>query len=106
MPITLTNRRDIVADSVSIIDAKDINSILDLISGIVGNAPPSLNTVGKIAEAINKEPQLYNLLIGMINTKFPTSGIANYYTKQEVQRMFLDLIYNAPDSQDALKRAS
>ena len=38
----------------------------------------------------------------MINTKFPTSGIANYYTKQEVQQMFLDLIDNAPDSLDTL----
>ena len=59
-------------------------------------------TLGKLADAINKQPQLYNLLIGMINTKFPTSGIANYYTQQEVQQMFLDLIDNAPDSLDTL----
>ena len=58
MPITLTNKRDIVANSVSIIDANDRNNIIDLLSGIVGNAPRSLNTIGKLAYDINKEPQL------------------------------------------------
>ena len=65
----------------------DINNILKLIAEIVGNAPPSLNTLGKLSDAISKEPQLYNILIAMINTKFPSSGIVNYYTKQEVQHI-------------------
>ena len=38
----------------------------------------------------------------MINTKFPSSGVVNYYTKQEVQQLFVDLIYNAPESLDTL----
>ena len=55
MPITLTNSKDIVANSVSLIDANDTNNILDIISGIVGDAPPTLNTLGKIANAINRD---------------------------------------------------
>ena len=38
----------------------------------------------------------------MINSKLSSSGIANDYTKQEVQHMFLNLIYNAPESLDTL----
>ena len=38
----------------------------------------------------------------MINKKFPSSGIVNYYTKQEVQPMFLNLIDSATESLDTL----
>ena len=77
MPITLTKRKDTVANSVSLIDANDINNILDIISGIVGDAQQSLNTIGKLANAISKDPQLYNALVAMTNTEFPSSGIVN-----------------------------
>ena len=102
MPTTFTNSKYIVANSVSLIDANNINNILDIISGIVGDAPTTLNTLGKLANAINKKTQLYNALVAMINTKFPTSGIVNCYTKQEVQQMFLNFIDNAPDTLDTL----
>ena len=58
-----------------------MNNSLDIISGIVGNAPPTLNTQGKRANATNKDPQLYNALVAMINTKLPSTGTVNYYAK-------------------------
>ena len=69
MPTILTNSKDIVANSVSLIDANDINNMLDIIAGKVGDAPQTLNTLGKLPTAINKGPQLYNALVAMINTK-------------------------------------
>jgi hypothetical protein len=58
MPSSLTNTKDIVANSVSIINANDILNILDLKAGIIGTAPPILNTLEKLAQAINNGPQL------------------------------------------------
>ena len=77
MPISLTNSKDIVANSVLLINRNDVNDILDIISSIVGNAPPDLNTLEKLANAINRNPQIFYELLAMINTKFPTNGIVN-----------------------------
>ena len=65
MPISLKNSRDIAANSDSIIDTNGINNILDIISGIVGSAPSSSNSLGKLANAIDKDPQLYDALVAM-----------------------------------------
>ena len=109
MPVSLTNSKDIIPNSVYIIDANDILNIVDLTGGIskviasiVGNPPQTLNTIQKLAEAINNGPQVYNTIVNMNKSKFPSSGIANYYTKLEVQQMFLNLIDNAPGSLDTL----
>ena len=64
MPVSLTNSKDIIANSVSIIDANDILNIMDLIgrinrviASIVGNPPQTLNTIQKLAAAaMNKKP--------------------------------------------------
>ena len=94
MPVSLTNSKDIIAHSVSIIDANDILNIMDLIGSInkiiaeiVGSPPLSLNSIQKLAASINNDPQVYNNIVHMINSKFPFSGIANYYTKLEVQQI-------------------
>ena len=109
MPVSSTNSKDIIANSVSIIDANDTLNIIDLIgsisrvvASIVGNPTQTLNTIQKLATAINNDPQVYNTIVNMINSKFPSSGIANYYTKLEVQHMLLNLIDNAPESLDTL----
>ena len=92
------NSKDIIANAVSIIYANDILNIMDRIgsitkvkASIVGNPPQTLNTIQKLATAINNDPQVYNTIEHIINSKFPSSGIANFYTKQEVQHMCLTL---------------
>ena len=108
MPVSLTNSKDIIANSVSIIDANHILNIIDLIGSInriiavIGNLPMSLNSIQKLAVSINNDPQVYNTTVGMIKSKFASSGIANYYTKQEVQQLFFNLIDNALDLLDIL----
>ena len=104
MPVSLTHSKDIIANSVSIIYANNMLIIMDLIgrinrivASIVGNPPMSLNSIQKLSESINNDPQVYNTIVGLINSKFPSSGIVNYYTKQEVQQLFLDLIDNPPE---------
>ena len=109
MPVSLTNSKDIVANSVSIIDYNNVVDITDLIEKIifiitviVGNPPLTMNTSEKISQAINNDPQFYNVIINMINSRLPSTTIANYYTKTEIQQMFLNLIDNAPASLDTL----
>ena len=103
MPVSLTNSTDITANLVSVIDANDILNNTDLIGSInriiaeiVGTPPLSLNSIQKLAASINNYPQVYNTSVNLINSKFPSSGIANYYTNLEGQHMFLNLIDNAP----------
>ena len=71
MPISLTNSKDSVANSVSLIGANSIKHIMDIMPSIIGDAPPTLNTLGQLANAINTDPQIYNALVAMLKTKFP-----------------------------------
>ena len=79
-----------------------IGQINYVINYIVGNPPLKMNTPEKISQAINNDPQFYNVIINMIYSKLPTTAIANYYTQSEVQHKFLNLIDNAPASLDTL----
>ena len=57
-----------------------IGSINKIIASIVGNPSMSLNSIQKLAYSINNDPQVYNTIVGLINSKFPSCGIVNYYT--------------------------
>ncbi|MFM7981486.1 MAG: hypothetical protein ACKPKO_19430 [Candidatus Fonsibacter sp.] len=70
MPASLTNSKDIVANSLSIIDYNNVVDILDLIGKfnniitvIVGDPPLTMSTLEKISQAINDDPQFYNVII-------------------------------------------
>ena len=61
-----------------------------------------MNTIENVSQAINNDPQFYNAITTLIDSELPTSIITNYYTKTEIQHMFLNLIDNAPASLDTL----
>ena len=57
MPVSLTDSKDIIANSVSILDANDILNMMDLIGSIsriiasvVGNPPITLNTIPEASQ--------------------------------------------------------
>ena len=88
MQVSLTNSKDIVANSISVIDYNNVVNIMDLIrqvnniiTVIVGNPPLTMNTLEKISQAINNDPQFYNVIINMINSRLHSTTITNYYTK-------------------------
>ncbi|MFM7984528.1 MAG: hypothetical protein ACKPKO_34900, partial [Candidatus Fonsibacter sp.] len=92
MPVSLTNSKDMVANSISVIDYNNVVNIMDLIGQvnhiitvIVCNPPLTMNTLENISQAINNDPQFYNVIINMISRLLSTT-IANYYTKAEVQQ--------------------
>ncbi|MFM7979151.1 MAG: hypothetical protein ACKPKO_07520, partial [Candidatus Fonsibacter sp.] len=62
--VSLTNSKDIVANSFSIMDYNNVVDIMDLtryinniITVIVGNPPLTMHTLDKISQAINNDPQ-------------------------------------------------
>ena len=88
MPVALTNSKDIVANSVSIVDYNKVVDIMVLIGEInsvityvIGKPPLTMNTLEKIYQAINNDPQFYRMIVSMINSKLHSTTISNYYTK-------------------------
>ena len=88
MPVALTNSKDIVANSVSIVDYNKVVDIMGLIGEIssvityvIGKPPVTMNTLEKIYQAINNDPQFYRMIVSMINFKLHSTTISNYYTK-------------------------
>ncbi|MFM7979037.1 MAG: hypothetical protein ACKPKO_06935, partial [Candidatus Fonsibacter sp.] len=88
MPVSLTNSKDIVANYISAIDYNNVVYIMDLIGNlnniitvIAGNPPLKMNTLEKISQAVNNDPQFYNVIIDIINSILPYTTIASYYTK-------------------------
>ena len=82
MSISLTNSKDIYANSVSVMLQKDDINITDIISGlnkfiflIVGNAPDLLHTLEMIAVRMNNESQVYQTLLVQINDKAQSRNI-------------------------------
>ena len=69
MPVNLSNSKDIVANSVSVIKEKSIVDLLTAIESIQGIPPTTLNTLEKIALSIDNNPSFYTTVIGDLGTK-------------------------------------
>ena len=70
----MTNSKDIVANSISVIDKDKVIDLkelfltkIDAISGIVGLPVETLNSLQKLAEAINSDANFFNTIMGKIN---------------------------------------
>ena len=76
MAVTMTNSKDIVANTISVIDKDkviDLNALflsnLDAIHTIVGLPIDTLNSLQKLAEAINSDANFLNTIMNAINLK-------------------------------------
>ena len=85
MPISLSNSKDIVANSLSliqdsqVIDVKELFlSKLDAINNIVGLPPETLDTIQKLTNSINNDSNFYSTLVQQLNAK---ANISTTYTK-------------------------
>ena len=56
MPISLNNSKDIVANSVSIIRGNRTIDLVETIDAVQGFAPETLNSLEKLATAMNNDP--------------------------------------------------
>jgi hypothetical protein len=82
--VSLTNSKDIVANSISVIDKNKVIALkelflskLDAINSIVGLPIETLNSLQKLAESINSDSDLYNTMVKEINLKYDTTYVNN-----------------------------
>ena len=74
--VSLTNSRDIIANSISVIDKDKVIDLkelflsnLDAINNIVGLPVATLYSLQKLAEAINSDANFFNNIMAAINLK-------------------------------------
>ena len=74
--VSLTNSKDIIANSISVIDKDKVIDLkelflsnLDAINNIVGLPVATLDSLQKLAEAINSDANFFNNIMAAINLK-------------------------------------
>jgi ribonuclease PH len=80
--VSLTNSKDIVANSISVIDKHKVIDLkelflskLDAINSIVGLPVETLNSLQKLGEAINNDEDFFNSMMRQINLKSDISYV-------------------------------
>ena len=69
MPLSLNNSKDIVANSISILKGNRTIDVLETIDAVQGFAPSTLNSLEKLATAMNNDPAFFTALSTSINDK-------------------------------------
>ena len=69
MPVSLTNSKDIVANSISVVQGNRIVDVLETINTVTGLAPDTLNSLEKLANALNNDSNYFQTVSAAINTK-------------------------------------
>ena len=59
MPLSLNNSKDIVANSLSIIKGNKTIDVLETIEAVQGLAPETLNSLEKLANALNGDSTFF-----------------------------------------------
>ena len=88
MPVSLSNSKDIVANSVSVVKGNTFVDVLETIDAVQGLAPETLNSLEKLANALNNDSNYVQTVSNAISNK---ADVATTYTKTEVDNNIGDL---------------
>ena len=88
MPVSLSNSKDIVANSVSVVKGNRFVDVLETIDAVQGLAPETLNSLEKLANALNNDSNYFQTVSSAISNK---ADAATTYTKTEVDNNINDL---------------
>ena len=69
MPLSLNNSKDIVANSMSVLKGNRTIDVLETIDAVQGLAPETLNSLEKLATAMNTDPAFFAALFQQSTTK-------------------------------------
>ena len=69
MPLSLNNSKDIVANSISVLKGFQTIDVLETIDAVTGLAPDTLNSLEKLATAMNNDPAFFTALSTAIDNK-------------------------------------
>ena len=131
MSISLNNSKDIVANSLSIIKGNKTIDVLETIDAVQGLAPETLNSLEKLANALNGDSNYFqtvataisdkadkstthtrSVVDQLIDSKVDDTEMTNYATKAttypitDVDTKFTNIINGAPDALNTLKELS
>ena len=73
--VTLSNSVDIVANSVSVIRGQQVIDLLDTVNDVKGLAPETLDSLEKLASAMDNNPEFYTSIAQAIQQKADKSQI-------------------------------
>ena len=73
--VSLSNSKDIIADSLSIVKGNQVIDVLDTINAVQGLAPETLNSLEKLANALNNNPTFYSNVAQAIEQKADTTYV-------------------------------
>ena len=99
MSVTLSNSKDLVANSVSIIQGSQVIDLFDTINSVQGLAPSALNSLEKHANALDNDPTFdESVMVGIyqkadttyvniqLATEANSSSLSNSYLKTETDK--------------------
>ena len=69
MPVSLSNSKDIVANSISVIKGNKIIDVLETVDSVRGLAPATLDSLEKLANALDNNPAFYTNVAQAIDGK-------------------------------------
>ena len=115
MPLSLNNSKDIVANSISIIKGNKTVDLLSSLDAVTGLAPATLNSLEKLATALNNDSGFFSTVSTAIDNKADKSTtytrgatndlldaqvddieMTNYATKTHVDDKISSLVGTAP----------
>ena len=127
----MNNSKDIVANSISVLKGSRTIDVLETIDALSGLAPATLNSLDKLADALNNDSVFFTTVTtalgnkadksttytrlvtnDLLDAKVDDTEMANYatkletYTKTEVTQKFTDLVDGAPVLLNTLKELS
>ena len=75
MPLSLNNRSDIVADSTSIIKGNNTVDLIESLDAVTGLAPATLNSLEKLATALNNDAGFFTTVTTALGSKADSSTV-------------------------------
>ena len=85
MPVSLTNTVDIAANSIGLVQTDGIVDVAEKFGNITGLAPTTLNSLEKLATALNNDANFFQTTTSALGTKASTDYVNTALgTKQDV----------------------
>ena len=105
MPVNLTNTVDIVADSIHIKKDNKLVNLIDNITNITGLPPETMNSLEKIASAMDNDPDFFQTVANGLEAKLDTStftqAMTNINAEFDTVHMELDTLTAALNTKAA-----
>ncbi len=105
MPLTLSNRKDILPDSVAVFKGNQTIDLLESPDSVTGLAPATLNSLEKLAAALNNDSGFFTSVKNALDNKASLASPAFSGTVTGITKAMVEL-GNVDNTSDAAKNVS